>query len=145
MANNPYPNPKYAPPGTSYNRYKGQVIPSNRGLSYPLELDGRGGLKTVEDVDLVKQQILSVLETLPFERVMRQDYGTPDQILNAMNPILTNLQVKRALEMNVPNATSIRVEGDISKADDGVYNLRIYWTHSNTGAIQPPINVQLES
>ena len=50
-----------------------------RGLTYPLQIvNGRLAVST--DLALVEEQIVSVLETRPFERVMRSDYGFDPKI-----------------------------------------------------------------
>lgn len=51
---------------------------SRRGVSYPLADDGAGGLKLSEDIDLIPEYIVSVVETRPGERILRQNYGTQD-------------------------------------------------------------------
>lgn len=132
-------------PGNGYNIYKINSIPEIRGLTYPLTLDGKGGLKTSSDLDLVKEHIYSVLETLPFERIMRAHYGLNNQVMNAIDSTLIDLQVKRALEEEVVEVESFDVV-NLSTPDDlanGIYNLSIYWTFEGQKP-QAPLNIRLE-
>ena len=46
-----------------------------RGFAYPLQLNDKGQIELAQDISVVEQNIISVLETRPFERVMRADYG----------------------------------------------------------------------
>ena len=53
-----------------------------RSFTYPFALEN-GGLKLSEDYDVIRQRILQILETRPWERVMQPLYGTPDFVFNA--------------------------------------------------------------
>jgi len=56
-----------------------------RGLQYPLEVKN-GNLIVVENLDIIEQNIIEVLETRPFERVMRSNYGFDPRIFDVMEP-----------------------------------------------------------
>lgn len=131
-------------PGSPYTRYKINSVPERRGLSFPLELDGNGGLKTSIDSDLTREHILSVLTTLPHERVMRQSYGLPNQVLNAAEPDLVDLQIRRSLEEEVQEVESFQVESNSTLTDleAGLYGVNVYWTYN--GKIEPPLSITLE-
>lgn len=90
----------------------------------------------------IRDQIVSVLETRPFERVMAADYGTPDQVFDTINPDLINSRIRYAIEKEVEGLSSLRVLGDWSGADEGVYLLKIIY--SVRGVLQPPLQLGLQ-
>lgn len=53
-----------------------------QGISYPFQLSG-GGLKLSSDADLVREGILSLIQTRLLEHVMRNFYGTEDFLFEA--------------------------------------------------------------
>lgn len=116
-------------------------MPQIRGLSYPLQVKN-GSLKTSEDALSIRDQIMSVLETRPFERVMAADYGTPDQIFDTLNPQLVNSRVKYSIEKEVPGLTSLTVLGDWSLSEEGMYILKVIY--GVDGVLQPPIQLGLK-
>jgi hypothetical protein len=111
---------------------------SMQGLTYPLTLNN-GGLQLSQDYALVGQAIMSVLETRPYERIMRPNYGTPDLVFDAGSDI--SLIVERihiALETQIPDV-QFAVTGDVG--DDGDCRLSVGW--SINGIPQPAIQYQL--
>ena len=79
-----------------------------------LAIDARGGLRTVEGADAVRQSLMTLLSTRPGERVMRPDYGCPlDRLAFApMVPTtytLADLMVRRAIERFEPRAAIHRL------------------------------------
>lgn len=116
------------------------MAPIKRGLAYPLALIN-GGLGVATDLDLKRQEIISVLETRPYERVMQPEYGTPDYVFTAPPSagVVAN-QVQIALEQQVENVV-FRVAGEAS--DGGDFALTIGWEIS--AQEQPPIQFLLRS
>ena len=112
-----------------------------RGFTYPLQLDGNGKLLLTEDVSIVEQNIISVLETRPFERVMRADYGFDPRIFDVMEPTAINARIWRAVTTYVPAVNDLSVEGGVSLADDGTYQVRL--TYTVNGSAAPPLNLSL--
>lgn len=116
-------------------------MPQIRGLKYPLQVKN-GNLEVSEDVASVRDQIVSVLETRPFERVMAADYGTPDQVFDTLNPQLVNSRIRYSIEKEVENLTSLTVLGDWSKSEEGLYILKIIYEVD--GVLQAPLRLALQ-
>ena len=112
-----------------------------RGFAYPIQLDANGQIELAEDVSVVEQNIISVLETRPFERVMRADYGFDPGIFDTMEPTAINARIWRAVTTYCPAVTDLTVDGGISSADNGVYNVLIKYQVNGTQA--PPLNLSL--
>lgn len=113
---------------------------SIRGLTYPLEVSN-GSLKLVEDERIVEQQIISVIETRPFERVMRADYGLPDNTFDTIEPAAIDAKISEAVVEQVGGISDISVKGSWTNAENGVYNVEILYTVS--GEPQPPLELSL--
>ena len=95
-----------------------------RDLAYPLRIVD-GGLATATDADVVRDSILSVLETRPFERIMRPQYGTSNLAFEAHpNASVVAERVRQALELQITEA-SFAVLGQVN--EDGSYLLTINW------------------
>jgi hypothetical protein len=111
-----------------------------RGLSYPLEVSG-GSLKLTEDNRIVEQQIISVIETRPFERVMRADYGLSDGTFDTIEPAAIDAKISEAITEQVSGISDISVKGSWTNSENGVYNVEILYTVS--GEPQPPLELSL--
>jgi hypothetical protein len=110
-----------------------------RGLSFPLELDGKGGLKVSEDAELILDHILSMLLIEPGENPMRLQYGIPGILFNSnSNFDEYSADVARRLEKEIPQANFI-VTGSLG--DEGEALLDIQWTY--LGNAQDNIQVAL--
>ena len=114
--------------------------PKIRGLTYPLTIKN-GGLATSVDFDLVREHVLSVVETRWYERVMRANYGTEDFIFEVLKPALINSQMQSAIENNVPEIEAVNVNGDWTRSDSGLY--RIIISYYVDGVLQPPLSFTL--
>ena len=114
--------------------------PKIRGLTYPLSIKN-GGLATSVDFDLVREHVLSVVETRWYERVMRANYGTEDFIFEVLKPALINSQMQSAIENNVPEIEAVNVNGDWTRSDSGLY--RIVISYYVDGVLQPPLSFTL--
>lgn len=114
--------------------------PKIRGIMYPLTVSN-GGLATSVDYDLVRQHVLSVIQTRWYERVMRASYGTDDYIFQVINPALINSQLQIAVEQNVPEVDDVRVNGSWLQGDNGLYDVAI--SYYVNGAPQPPLSFTL--
>ena len=113
---------------------------SIRGLSYPLQVKN-GSLQLTVDDSIVEQQIISVLETRPFERVMRADYGLPDYVFETMRPAEINARISEAIVTQVAGVDDLSVTGNWDNGDSGLYSVRI--AYSVRGVLQPPLNLSL--
>lgn len=136
----PNPNPYYSP-GTKYPKYKPpERIPQKRGISYPLRVVN-GALGVSEDLTLIQEQIYSVLETQPGDRVLRQDYGLQDTTFDALNPTFLDVEIRRVIEKFVPDVDTVRIHGVLTDAENGIYRVSVYWTVR--GIKQDPIILEL--
>ncbi|MFZ9244634.1 MAG: GPW/gp25 family protein [Burkholderiaceae bacterium] len=115
-------------------------LPSKRGLTFPLEIVN-GGLAVSTDLDLVREHIVSVILTRPFERVMRLDYGMPDQVFSVIQPEIVDAKIAAAIEREVTEIEDLRVQGEWYAGEDGLYNVNIYYTVD--GIPQPVLELSL--
>ena len=111
-----------------------------RGLTYPLQVEN-GRLMLTEDINIVEQQIISVLETRPFERVMRAEYGLPDDTFETMNPAAIDSRISEAILEQVGGVSDLSVRGSWTGGDNGLYAINILYTVN--GAPQPPLTLSL--
>lgn len=110
-----------------------------RGLSYPLRLIN-GGLAVSTDLNLIKESIFSVLETIPSERVMQYPYGTPHLVFDTVPTFGVVLEIiRQALETQIPEVTRFEILGDID--EEGVGRVTINWEVDSLP--QVPIQYQL--
>ncbi len=117
-------------------------LPSKRGITYPLNIID-GNLAVSTDLDLVREHIISVLQTRPFERVMRLDYGTPDEVFSVIQPEIIDAKISSAIEREVTELSDLRVQGEWYNGEDGFYNVDIYYTVA--GKPQPPLSLTLRA
>ena len=112
-----------------------------RGLKYPLQVVN-GNLATSIDYDLKAQEILSVVQTRYFERVMRASYGVSDKTLDVINPGLINSEIQTSISQNVSGLTALSVQGDwVSEGDNGLY--KVFIVYAVEGIPQPPLEFAL--
>ena len=111
-----------------------------RGLSYPLQITN-GGLSVSEDLALVEEHIAAVLDTQPFERVMRSDYGFDPSIFETLEPNAINARISAAIEDQVPEVTDLEVSGGVDTADRGIYNVSL--KYKVNGISVPPLSLAL--
>lgn len=108
-----------------------------RGIAYPLQAQN-GTLVLAEDTAIIRGWILSVLQTEPFERVMRPGYGTPDFLFTAPDINLVAQYARQALEREIPDVV-FDVLGSLDDGGAGV--LTINWA---VNAIpQPALQLQI--
>lgn len=111
-----------------------------RGFMYPLEVLN-GQIRVVNDIQVVEQNIISVLETRPTERVMRVNYGWDPKIFNTMEPNAINARIHRAVMSEVKGISALIVDGNIAAADDGTYQVTL--KYKVNGVPAPPLNLSL--
>lgn len=112
-------------------------MPQIQGIAYPLTISD-GQLSTATDADLVRQQIFSVLETRPHERVMRPRYGMPDLLFNAIVPGILGVAIQQALVAEIRQGV---FEAALADYDyEGGFAVEVRWSLS--GIPQPPINFE---
>ncbi|MBW4670429.1 MAG: GPW/gp25 family protein [Cyanomargarita calcarea GSE-NOS-MK-12-04C] len=111
-----------------------------RGLAYPLQISN-GSLKLSEDLDCIRDAIFTVLEVRPGELVMRQQFGCPDFVFDAVqHPQAVLSRIKVALEEQIPDV-EFEVTGNVEES--GVFNVRIEWSIDEIP--QPPISLNLRN
>lgn len=110
-------------------------------LKYPLEIDPiKKTLVTVDGIDKIQSQIMHVLQTEPYERVMRPDYGVPNFIFDSISSIYTvTATIERRLVTELGDKAEFRVNGVIN--DSGGAVIEVYW--SQNGVSQTPIRYNL--
>ena len=111
-----------------------------RGLTYPLQTVN-GNLALSTDLALIEQQIISVIETRPFERVMRASYGWDPKIFDTMEPNAINARLYRAIIDEVEHVDSLEINGYIAGDSDGLYRVKV--KYSVDGIPQPLLNLTL--
>lgn len=97
-------------------------------ITYPLSISN-GNLSVSSGPDIVKHQILSVLQTRPFERVSRSDYGFDDGIFDIVEPNAINARILKAIEDNVKGASNVRVQqiSTPTETEEGIYRVTILY------------------
>lgn len=108
-----------------------------QGIAYPLTVS-EGGLAVATDTELVRQQIFSVLETYRRERVMRPDYGLPDNLFNPIVPGAMGAYVQNLLDQEIPSADF--AVGSLA-SNEGILELEVRWLLN--GVPQPAIGYSL--
>lgn len=112
-----------------------------RGLQYPLEVKN-GQLVTTTNLDIVEQNIVEVLETRPFERVMRNTYGFDPKIFNTLEPNSINARIHRAIVTQVPAVSELVVEGQPdTRGETGTYQVTLKYKVQGVSA--PPLSLSL--
>ena len=116
-------------------------MPLFRGLAYPLQVEN-GGLKTAVDFSVIEQNMVEVLETRPFERVMRSTYGFDPKIFDTLEPNAIDARISKAIRVNVPNASNVEVIGQPSTVEDGMYQVTIRYRVNGEAA--PPLDLTIK-
>lgn len=111
-----------------------------RGLTYPLTLDG-GNLATTQDLSLVEEHIISVLETRPYERIMRGSYGFDPMIFHTLEPNAINARIHEAVTSQVPEVRDLQVIGSVSATEEGTYQVTLRYIAFGIPA--PPLSLSL--
>lgn len=102
-------------------------MPQSQCLAYPLRIGPNGNLETQTGIRLIEEQIRSVLETKPFERVYRADYGFDGKIFDLVEPNAIHARIINAIKSQVAGVRNIRVVGDNRLAEDGTYHVTILY------------------
>jgi hypothetical protein len=92
-----------------------------RGLSYPLKLDGNGGLALSSNMQRVEEQIREVLETRIGERIYRQYFGIPDVLFETISENILAETIKSRIQDSIPIAVDLNIETYFS--EDGTCSI----------------------
>lgn len=101
-----------------------------RGLSYPLELDGNGGLKLSANYDRVGEQILEVLQTRIGERVYRPFFGLPELLFETIDEYTLSQTIKSQLEASLSITPDLKV--DVKLSEDGRVYILVFYSVEGT-------------
>lgn len=99
-----------------FTEYQGSYI---GGLTYPLKLDGRGGLSVSYNDDRIRQQIIEVLETRIGERIYRKFFGMPDVLFDSISEDVLANSIRRQLVASVPDIVALEYDINIRATEDG--------------------------
>ena len=102
------------------------------GLSYPLELNGKGGLKTASNYDRIGQQIIEILVTRVGERVYRRVFGIPELVFETISEDLLSQIIKKQISNSLPFDLEMDVSVELDESGTAV----IFITYSPEGSEQ---------
>lgn len=97
-----------------------------RGLKYPLELDGAGGLKLSSNYARIGEQIREVLETRIGERVFRPFFGLPEMMFETIDEYTLAQSIKSQLLSALPVVPELDVR--VSLREDGGANIVVVYS-----------------
>ncbi|MGA1706912.1 MAG: hypothetical protein ACO39X_07715 [Candidatus Nanopelagicaceae bacterium] len=97
-----------------------------RGLKYPLELDGSGGLKLSANYERVGEQILEVLQTRIGERVYRPFFGVPEILFETIDEYTLAQTIRSQLLASVPVVSDLEVQ--VALSEDGGANIAVFYS-----------------
>ena len=101
------------------------------GLSYPLELDGQGGIKTASGYDRIGQAITEVFETRIGERIAQPFMGVRELLFETISEDAEAQSIKRQLLAAIPYLSTDRLAVSLRLGEDGT--CYIYATYSVEG------------
>lgn len=90
-----------------------------RGLSYPLELDGQGGLKMSYGIDRIGEAMSEVFETKIGERIARPFMGTRDLMFETITEEAEAQSIKRQIINAIPYLREEDLYVSLSLSEDG--------------------------
>jgi hypothetical protein len=104
---------------------------SIKGLSYPLELNGNGGLKTSSNYSRLSEQILEILDTKVGERVYRPFFGLPELVFETISESVLSSAIKKQIKNALPFDLDLDVSVEIE--DNGMTVIIIRYSLENSG------------
>jgi len=90
------------------------------GLSYPLELNDKGGIKTASNFDRISQQIIEILDTRVGERVYRRFFGIPELIFETISESVLSQVIKKQILSSLPFDLEMDVSVEIDEEGTAV-------------------------
>ena len=105
---------------------------SLKGLTYPLQLDGKGGLKTSSNFTRLSEQIQETLETRVGERVFRQFFGIPELQFETVSEDILAALIKKQLRDVIPFETELEV--DVAIREDGTSTIFVRYELEGAGS-----------
>jgi len=100
------------------------------GLAFPLAVDHRGALALAHGEDDIVQAIELILGTAPGERPMRPEFGCAvhDLVFDTIDAAMVGkveIAIREALDRWEPRIEVIRIDFDLSRADEGRLEITI--------------------
>lgn len=99
-----------------FTKYKGSYI---GGLTYPLKLNGAGGLSLSYNNDRIEEQIMEVLETRIGERIYRKFFGMPDLLFESISEDVVANVLRKQLVESIPSFVDIDFNISLRATEDG--------------------------
>lgn len=121
-----------------FSEYDGSYI---GGLSYPLRLDGNGGLTVSVGDQRITEQVTEVLETQIGERVWRQFFGMPDVLFESISEDILSNMIKKQLERSILGVSSI--DFDISVEASAEAEMYITVSYAIEGNTRPSLTYRI--
>lgn len=90
-----------------------------QGLTYPLQLNGQGGLALSNGYDRIGQAITEVFETRIGERVGNPYLGIPELLFETISEEVEAQSIKRQLLNAIPYLSEERLAVRVSLSEDG--------------------------
>lgn len=90
-----------------------------RGLAYPLETDGNGGLKVSYGIERIGQAIQEVFETRIGERVANPFMGVRELLFETISEDVEAQSIKRQLLQAIPYLSDDKLSVSLSLSEDG--------------------------
>lgn len=97
-----------------------------RGLTYPIELNGKGGLKLSSNYERIGEQILEVLQTRIGERVYRPFFGIPELLFETIDEYSLAQTIKSQVSSSIPPGVELEVK--VSLSEDGGANIVVFYS-----------------
>ncbi len=98
------------------------------GLTYPLELDGKGGLKLSSGYDRIGQQIFEVLDTRYGERVYRPFFGTPELLFETISESVLQEKLRSQLLSDIPFLEPNNVRVQVYMMESGLCEITVHYS-----------------
>lgn len=102
------------------------------GLSYPLELDGNGGLKLSSGFDRIGEQIHEVLDTRYGERIYRPFLGTPELLFETISESALSQTLKSQILASIPYLKEENVRVAVYMKESGLCETTIHYSTDGT-------------
>jgi len=102
------------------------------GLTYPLKLNGNGGLQTSSNFTRLSEQIKEILETKVGERVYRQFFGLPELIFETISEDVLASLIKKQLLESIPFEVDLEVDVGIDEV--GTANIFVRYSLERAGS-----------
>lgn len=104
-----------------------------RGLTYPLKLDGNGGISMSYGYDRIAQAIQEVLETRIGERVGDPFLGTRELLFDTLSESVEAQSIKRQILSSVPYLSEESLSVSVSLGEDGTCYINVRYAVESTG------------